>query len=195
VTSEPASRSLRGRPRDPRIQEGILEATRDALLEVGYHRLTIEGVAARAGAGKATIYRWWPTKGDLVLEATADHLAIGVAPDSGETRRDLLVAAEQLITTFSDPLAGIVIFVAVASLDDDPNVALTFRTKWVMPWRQSAAEAIQRGVDRGDLPADTDVAFALDLMVGTVFQRTLVVAQPMTDGLAESLVDLLICTD
>jgi AcrR family transcriptional regulator len=192
VTAEATSRSPRGRPRDPRIQERILEATRDVLLDVGYHRLTIEGVAARAGAGKATIYRWWPTKGDLVLEAAADHLAIGVVPDTGDTRQDLFVATEQLIETFSDPLAGIVIFVAIASLDDDPNVALTFRTTWVMPWRRSAVEAIERGINRGDLAATTDVAFVLDVIVGTVIQRTLVLAEPVTDGLARQLVDLFV---
>ena len=154
-------------------------------------RLTIEGVAARAGAGKATIYRWWPTKGELVLEAAADHLRIGVVPDTGDTHEDLLIAAQQLIKTFSDRLAGIVIFAAIANLDDDPNMALTFRDAFVYPWRQSAADAIQRGVHRGELPINTDIPLTLDVFVGTVFQHTLVLAQPITEGLAEALVDLI----
>jgi AcrR family transcriptional regulator len=191
VTSAESSTPQRGRPRDPNTQQSILLATREALLEVGYPRLTIEGVASRAGAGKATIYRWWPTKGELVLEAAADHLRIGVAPDTGDTHEDLLIAAQQLIKTFSDRLAGIVIFAAIANLDDDPNMALTFRETFVYPWRQSAADAIQRGIDRGELPINTDIALTLDVIVGTVFQRTLVLAQPMTEGLAEALVDLI----
>ncbi|MCP4966062.1 MAG: TetR/AcrR family transcriptional regulator [bacterium] len=162
--------------------------------EVGYSRLTIEGVAARAGAGKATVYRWWSTKGELVLEAVADHIAIGVVSDTGDTRGDLLIATQQLIETFSDRLAGIVIFAAIANLDDDPNMARIFRETAVMPWRQSAVEAIQRGIDRGDLPADTDIVFTLDVIVGTVFQRTLVVAQPQTEGLSRSIIDLLIAS-
>jgi hypothetical protein len=127
-----------------------------------------------------------------VLEAVADHIAIGVVPDTGDTRGDLLIATQQLIETFSDRLAGIVIFAAIANLDDDPNMARIFRETAVTPWRQSAVEAIQRGIDRGDLPADTDIAFALDVIVGTVFQRTLVVAQPQTEGLSRSIIDLLV---
>ncbi|MCP4308122.1 MAG: helix-turn-helix transcriptional regulator, partial [bacterium] len=71
MTTPATSKAQRGRPRDPRIQQSILQATREMLDEVGYSRLTIEGVAARAGAGKATVYRWWSTKGELVLEAVA----------------------------------------------------------------------------------------------------------------------------
>ncbi len=192
MTTQATSKAQRGRPRDPRIQQSILQATREILDEVGYSRLTIEGVAARAGAGKATVYRWWSTKGELVLEAVADHIAIGVVSDTGDTRGDLLIATQQLIETFSDRLAGIVIFAAIANLDDDPNMARIFRETAVMPWRQSAVEAIQRGIDRGDLPADTDIVFTLDVIVGTVFQRTLVVAQPQTEGLSRSIIDLLI---
>ncbi len=191
MMSNTAPRPPRGRPRSPDTQRSILLATRDLLLEVGYHGLTIEGAATRAGAGKATIYRWWGTKGDLVLEAAADHLAIGVVPDTGDTRRDLLVAADQLIETFSDPLAGIVIFAAIAKLDDGPTMASTFREQWVYPWRQSAGEAIQRGIDRGDLSPNTDISFILDVIVGTVFQRTLVGVRPFTEGLAVSIIDLI----
>lgn len=191
MTSAAGTSSPRGRPRDPKAQQSILHATRELLDDVGYHRLTIEGVAARAGAGKATVYRWWPTKGDLVLEATGDHLDIGVVPDTGDTRQDLLIATNQLIATFSDRLAAIVIFAAIAVANDDPNMARTFRDTRVYPWRQSAAEAIQRGINRGDLPASTNAAFILDVIVGTVFQRTLVLAQPNTDGLAETIIDLI----
>lgn len=182
----------RGRPRDPETQESILRATREVLLEVGYAGLTIEGVAARAGAGKATVYRWWPTKGDLVLESAADHLDIGFVPDTGDTARDLTTAAGQLIETFTDRLAGVVILAAVASLDDDPSMAASFRENWVYPWRSSAEHAIRRGIERGDLPATTDVSLTLDLIVGIVFQRTLVMREPETDGLAEAVVDLLL---
>jgi AcrR family transcriptional regulator len=182
----------RGRPRDASAQESILKATRDILAASGYARLTIEGVAAKAGAGKATIYRWWPSKWQLVLEATAAHLAIGVVPDTGDTRRDLIVAAGQLIKTFSDRLAAIVIYAVIASLDDDPKFARAFRDTWVLPWRQSAEEAIRRGIARGNLAADTDANFVLDVIVGTVLQRTLVVPQPLTEGLAEALVELIV---
>lgn len=180
----------RGRPRSRQSQDAILAATLEALAEVGYQRLTIQGIARRAGVGKATIYRWWPTKAALVLEAAADHLAIGLVPDSGSTRSDLRTAAEQLIATFSDRIAGIVILAAIARVDDDPEMAAQFRRQWVLPWRASATEALQRGVTRGDLHPDLDVDLALDILVGTVLQRTLVVPEPKTEGLSTSLASI-----
>jgi AcrR family transcriptional regulator len=183
-----------GRPRSRESQRAILAAALAALTEVGYQRLTIQGVARQAGVSKATIYRWWPSKAELVLEAAADHLAIGLVPDSGSTRTDLHAAADQLIHTFSDPIAAIVILAAIARVDDDPAMAAEFRRRSVLPWRTSATAALERGVARGDLRADLDVELALDLLVGTVLQRTLVVAAPKVEGLAESLVDVLVST-
>jgi hypothetical protein len=127
-----------------------------------------------------------------VLEAAADHLTIGLVPDTGDTRQDLLIAARQLIKTFSDRLAGIVIFAVIANLEDDPKVARAFRETWVTPWRQSAVEAIERGINRGDFPTSTDIAFILDVMVGAVFQRTLVIPEPMTGGLDQAIIDLIL---
>lgn len=182
----------RGRKRDPGAQSAILAATREVMLEVGYHGLSIEGVARRAGVGKATIYRWWPTKGSLVLEAAADHIDIRVVPDSGDTRADLREAAQALIDVFVDPIARIVIFAATAGLDDDPGMAAAFRSETVYPWRQSATLAIQRGIGRGDLRADLDLALALDVMVGTVFQRSLVTASPAVAGLADAIAEIIL---
>jgi AcrR family transcriptional regulator len=182
----------RGRPRSRQSQRAILAAALESLDEVGYQRLTIQGVARRAGVSKATIYRWWPSKSELVLDAAADHLAIGLVPDSGSTRADLRAAGDQLVATFSDRIAAIVILAAIARVDDDPEMAAEFRRRSVLPWRTSAAAALERGVARGDLRSDLDVALALDILVGTVFQRTLVVATPMTEGLAESRVDVLL---
>lgn len=184
--------SRRGRPRDQRAHEAILEATRSLLLEKGYPALTIDAVAARAGTAKTTIYRRWPTKGALVLEATAEHLAIGLVPDTGETRADLEVALRQLIVTFSDRLAAIVMLAVIANLDEDPSMARTFRDEIVYPWRHSAAAALERGVTRGDLPPETDVSFLLEMIVGTVFQWAVIVARPDTDGLEEAILSLVL---
>lgn len=184
----------RGRKRDPEAQSAILQTTRELLLEVGYAGLSIEAIARRAGVGKSTIYRWWPSKAPLVLEATADHLAIGIVPDTGDTERDLLIAAQQLIETFSDRLASIVIFAVIGQLEPDSILASTFRDAWVYPWRESAARAIARGLVRGDIAAGADPDLLLDVLVGTVFQRTLVMARPSNDALAQALVDMIMAT-
>lgn len=181
-----------GRPRDSATHGAILEATRHILLSEGYHRLTFEAVASMAGTSRSTVYRWWPTRGALVLEAAADNLTIGRVPDTGDSTEDLRVAIRQLINTFSDPLAGVVIMAAIANLDNDLQMATRFREHMVYPWRSSASMAIERAVDRGDLPADTEVRFILNVIVGTVFQCTITPAKPMTEGLEESLLQLIL---
>jgi AcrR family transcriptional regulator len=185
----------RGRPRDARSHAAILATTLDLLVEVGYQRLTLEEVARRGGVGKATIYRWWDSKLDLVLEAATPHLQIGLVPDTGNTRSDLEAAIEQVIATYSDPIAAIVIFVVIADLEQDSRLREIFRTTWVHPWRESLADAIQRGVARGDLPTGLDVQFLIDLLVGMVFQRVLIIPSPLTGGLSDSLVDLVMEAD
>ncbi len=179
----------RGRPRNQKTKANVLRVTRELLLESGYQRLTMEGVANRSGASKATVYRWWPTKGVLVLEAASDEIAIGTVPDTGSTESDLRIAIEQLIETFSRPLASIVIFAAITTVEADPAMAMKFRDQYVYPWRATAAEAIERGIARGDV-VSSDTQFVLDVIVGTVFQRTLVMKEPMTEGLAEGLLRL-----
>lgn len=185
----------RGRPRDARSHRAILDTTLSLLVELGYQRLTLEQVARQAGVGKATIYRWWDSKLDLVLEAATPHLQIGLVPDTGSTRDDLMAAMEQVIRTYNDPIAAIVIFVVIADLEQDARLRHIFRSTWVLPWRTSLAEAIGRGVDRGDLPTGLDIQFAIDMLVGAVLQRVLIVPSPMTDGLAESLVEVVMTGD
>ena len=175
-----------GRPRSENSKDAILSTVRTQLLKEGYARLTVEGVAKKAGVSKATIYRWWRTKGELVLEAAGNEISIGEVPDTGNSFADLDAAISQLIETFSRRLASIVIFAAITTAGDDKVMAEIFRDRFVYPWRKSAAEALDRAKARGDLTFD-DPQFLLDVIVGTVFQRTLVAKEPMAVGLKEKL--------
>jgi AcrR family transcriptional regulator len=182
-----------GRPRSERSKSAILAAVRKLLLKDGYADLTMEAVARRAGVSKATIYRWWKTKGELVLEAAEDEIAIGTVPDTGDSGRDMDAAIGQLIDTFTRPLASIVIFAAITTGSSDPKMAQIFRDRYVYPWRVSAFEALERARERGDLSAE-DLHFLLDVIVGTVFQRTLVMKEPMIEGLKENLLSVIFST-
>lgn len=179
-----------GRPRSERSKAAILAAVRKQLLKSGYASLTIEAVARRAGVSKATIYRWWRTKGELVLEAAEKEIAIGTVHDTGDSRADLETAIGQLIDTFSRPLASIVIFAAITTGGSDPKMAQIFRDRYVYPWRVSAFEALERARARGDVSAE-DLHFLLDVIVGTVFQRTLVMKEPVIKGLKENLLGVI----
>lgn len=182
-------RQALGRPRSEASKGAILSAVRSLLMEVGYARLTVEGVARRAGVSKATIYRWWRTKGELVLEAASNEISIGLVPDTGSSVDDIDAAIGQLIDTFSRPLASIVIFAAITTAGEDKVMAQIFRDSFVYPWRKSAAEALDRARDCGDVSGQ-DTQFLLDVIVGTVFQRTLVVKEPQIDGLKANLLRL-----
>lgn len=179
-----------GRPRSERSKSAILAAVRKLLLKDGYSNLTMEAVAQEAGVSKATIYRWWRTKGELVLEAAENEIAIGTVPDTGDSMADMDAAIGQLIDTFTRPLASIVIFAAITTGGSDPKMAQIFRDRYVYPWRVSAFEALERARARGDISAQ-DLHFLLDVIVGTVFQRTLVVKEPMIEGLKDNLLGVI----
>ena len=183
-----------GRPRSERSKAAILTAVRKLLLKDGYSNLTIEAVAQEAGVSKATIYRWWKTKGELVLEAAEQEIAIGTVPDTGDSRADMDATIAQLIDTFTRPLASIVIFAAITTGGSDPKMAQIFRDRFVYPWRVSAFEALERARGRGEISAE-DRHFLLDMIVGTVFQRTLVVKTPMIEGLKENLLGIIFGRD
>jgi len=183
-----------GRPRSNRSRDAILSAVRTLLLGDGYAQLTIEGVAQKAGVSKATIYRWWRTKGELVLEAAEREISIGVVPDTGNSAADLDAAISQLIDTFSQRLASIVIFAAITTAGEDKIMARIFRDRFVYPWRASVVEALDRARDRGDVSSH-DTQFILDVIVGTVFQRTLVLKEPMVEGLKANLLRVVFGSD
>ncbi|WP_267632294.1 TetR/AcrR family transcriptional regulator [Frigidibacter sp. RF13] len=186
-----SGRPVIGRPRSEGSREAILAAVRDLLLKGGYASLTFEGVAKRAGVSKATIYRWWRSKGELVLEASGDAIRIGLVPDTGDARADIVAAIDQLIGTFSNRLASIVIFAAITTAAEDRAMAQALRDRIIYPWRRSAAEALERAQERDEL-AHNDIVFLLDLIVGTVFQRTLVVKDPVVEGLKDNLMAIVL---
>ncbi len=180
------------RRRSIRSHQAILAATTQLLAEVGYTALTIEGVAARAGVGKATVYRWWPSKGALVIEAMNAALTMPSLPDSGDLRQDLLAVIRGIVQIFASSPEGAVIPALAADVMRDPEMAEKFRNQMIRPRRSAVTELLRRAADRGDLPSDVDTELLLDVSAGAVFYRVLVSGQPVNDLLAEQLVSLLL---
>ncbi len=181
------------RRRDPGSHQAILRAALTLVRETGYTRLTIEGIAAKAGVGKSTIYRWWTSKGDLVLEALAVVLEPGEGPDTGETRSDLIAIVQGFIDLYSDEAAAQPIIAGLVSdMSHDPDLAAALRKRFVDPRRVHGRQAITRGIQRGDLPPDADIELVLDVLVSPIFYRTLVTGAPIEADLATKLVDLVL---
>jgi AcrR family transcriptional regulator len=181
----------RGRRRSDRSHRAIITATQELLVERGYRALTIEGVAARAGVGKQTIYRWWPSRAALVLEAylvASDRVQLP-ATDSGSTREDVRALITWLADVLAEPTGGRVVAGLIGDLQHDSDLAEGFRQGVVPARRQAMLAALERGRERGEIRADADLELAVDALHGAVFYRLLLSGEPLDAAFAELLAD------
>ena len=182
-----------GRPRDARRDQAILDATLAILQQKGYGDLTIEGVAASAGVGRPTIYRRWPSKPTLVVAALVHSPRLALPDlDTGSLRRDLIAFQRHQLTLMSPPESRRITAGLVADLVVDPELAQSYVTQYLEPRRAVVFDVLQRGVDRGELDADVDLALVYDLMTGPLFMRSVVWGQPLTPDLAERTIDVIL---
>ena len=163
-----------GRPRSARAERAILQATLELLAEGGVGRLTVEGVAVRAGVAKTTVYRRYRSKYDLGLAVLIDLVdEMGAVPDMGETRRELLTFVEGAVRVLSGTLMGRIMQGLVSDLAADPGLATAFRAGAVARRQRALADILARAVARGDLRPDTDPELAYELLLGPVYYRLL----------------------
>ncbi len=171
--SEAATRRP-GRPRSAAADASIVRATLEVLLEDGYRGLTMEQVRARAGVGKATLYRRYGSKQELVSEAIR-HLNQPIElPDTGNVRADILAVAASVMSgaqrvqfaSFAPRLLG--------DAAGDPEMHAIFYENLVAPRRAVMGEVLRRGVARGELRADLDIELAIDLLTGPWVYRLLI---------------------
>ncbi|MFJ5841713.1 TetR/AcrR family transcriptional regulator [Streptomyces shenzhenensis] len=176
----------------PRRRESILAATLEQLGERGYRDLTMEGVAARAGVHKATLYRWWASKGHLVGWALGASLSTGPIPDTGNTREDLVSWLNVTIANYTSTAAGSALPGLLNDLAREPGTLEAFRAVFLDERRANCTRVIHRGIARGDIPADVDIELFMDVLAGPVFYRQLMTGSPPPRNLAEQIVDLLL---
>ncbi len=176
-----------GRPRSPQADQAIEAAALDLLVEQGYARLSIEGVAARAGVGKTTIYRRWDSKLELVLDAVvhrcAEHI---VSPDTGDVRQDMRLMFEALLAKFRRD--GPIMQAFIAEQSRHPELGEAFREMFLNDRRQATRDILARGVARGQLPKDTDIELLGDVGSAIIWHRLTVSKAPLTDDLPERIV-------
>lgn len=176
-----------GRPRSAEADAAIMDATREALVEVGWSRLTVGHVAARAGVAKTTLYRRWANKGELVVHAVAalfDELEL---PDCGSLRADI----ECVVLAFADllqrPGTNASLMAVVAESTNDPVLREQIRGAIVDRQKRLVLQGRERAQARGELPSDAAdpaedarlVDLIFDVIAGAVVHRTLVSAEPV----------------
>lgn len=174
----------------PRSAPKILNAARDILSGHGYSALTIEAVAAAAGVGKSTIYRWWPSKEALVGDALAEAFRGDVIPDLDDTRAELRRAVDMTIENYANEDVAVTLPALAADLFPNPELMARFREAFLLRKRENIAVALRRAIQRGDLPADLDTDLLQDVWAGTILYRRLMIGSPLDENLAESLVQL-----
>ena len=180
-----------GERKRSRSELAILAATRELLAEGGVHKLTVEGVAARSGVAKTTIYRRFPGgKRELALAVLIDMVeTVAAVPDLGDTRRELTAFVDATLHVLGSTLMGRVMQGLVSDLANDPQLAAEFRERVVELRVGEVRRMVERGIERGDLRPDTDVGIAHELLFGPVYYRLLLGAAPLDKRLAPLLVD------
>ncbi|MDQ1130416.1 TetR/AcrR family transcriptional regulator [Microbacterium sp. SORGH_AS_0888] len=182
----------RGPKRSEESRLAILTAAFELTQEAGYRGLTIEGIAARAGVGKQTVYRWWPTKADVLLEAAAAKADLRVSTaDQGSYRRDLERFLHDSFTLAAFPgLAGLLrSLMAEAQLD--PDFAARFREGFLNRRRSALIEIVRRGRVRGDAPGEQPTELLADVVFGVIWYRLLATERPLDADDVDPLLDLL----
>jgi AcrR family transcriptional regulator len=180
----------RGRPPSPTARGAIIEATLELLAEGGFQAATIEAIAARAGVGRNTIYRRWPGKEELVVEALHE-LSVDLDEQEGDDLHSLLLDwIRDFARLFADPLFGRIFPAVLGELQRNPVFADAYIERVVHPRRRALVELLTGGVQRGELRRDVNVEQIADLLAGPPFVRLLPLGwPPVTEHYAEELLE------
>ncbi|MGQ5261279.1 TetR/AcrR family transcriptional regulator [Micromonospora sp. ZYX-F-536] len=181
--------------RSETARRAILTAALDLVAEVGYAKLSIEGIAAAAGVGKQTIYRWWPSKGALLFDA---FLALttegqdgqgGALPDTGDLAADLKAVLRATIIELDDPRYDQPMRALHTEIVHDPVLAADYAKRLDEPMRELKKDRLRAAQRAGQLAEDIDLDVAVDMLFGPVLNRWLQRTGPLNSDYADQVVD------
>ncbi|MFI1992048.1 TetR/AcrR family transcriptional regulator [Actinoplanes sp. NPDC020271] len=183
---DPARRSERSR-------KAILDATLALLHEAGYPDLTVEAIAARAGVGKQTIYRWWSGRGAVVLDALVEQMSAAgppVLPDSGDLEADLRAVVRAIVAELADPrLSATTRALTIETLSSE-TLAEHVRDRLLRPQLDAIKARLRSARETGQLRVGIDLDQAVELLIGPMYHRWMLRTGPLTDEYADGIVDL-----
>jgi AcrR family transcriptional regulator len=195
VTSTDEGTRSPGRPRSEKARKAILAAAMELLLDHGLNAMSMDDVAGRAGVSKATIYRWWPSKERLALDALAAEWASTPTASqrhTGSLRGDLLTRFRPWLRQLNRKPFARVVAGLVAEAQTNPEFAELYRKQFVAPRRDATRELLVRARDRGEIAANTDLEVTLDLLYGPIYHRLLHGHAPLTERFAQQVIDCVI---
>ncbi|MEU9514734.1 TetR/AcrR family transcriptional regulator [Micromonospora sp. NPDC048169] len=179
--------------RNEQSRRAILAAALELLTETGYPALTVEAIAARAGVGKQTIYRWWRGKGAVILDALADDMPEVIAlPDTGDLRADLRQVLRATVAEFADPrLSATTRAVTIETLADE-DLAAQARDRLLRPQLNAVRVRLEAAREAGQVRPDAPLDLVVELLFGPLYHRWLLRNGPLTDDYADGIVDLVV---
>jgi len=190
MSTQGAPAARRGRPRSAKAERAIVQATLELLVEDGYRALTVERVRERAGVGKATIYRRWGSKEELVKAAVAHLHADLTAPDTGSLRKDFAELAAGNLAIAHETRAASVMPRLMSESVDEPELHAIFYANLVEPRRRALRTVLERARDRGEVRDNADLELLVDALAGPVVYR-LIISGGDTGGLEDMSARLL----
>jgi AcrR family transcriptional regulator len=195
VTVTAGSEPLRrGRPRSERAQQAILSAAAELLLERGLAAVSMDAVAERAGVSKATIYRWWPSKETLALDALYQEWTdAGPEPaDTGSLRDDLLALLLPWASRVGNRPYGRVIGALITEAQSDPAFGEMYRERFVEPRREQVRVILRRAATRQEIAPGTDAEAAIDVLYGPLYHRLLHGHAPLNAEFVRDVVGIVV---
>jgi AcrR family transcriptional regulator len=179
-----------GRPRSERATAAILRAAGELLDSRGLDGLSVDAIAARAGVSKATIYRWWPNKAAIVMDAVLNVTAPQIPfPDTGSAREDLRQQMRSVVGLFTKTATGRALVALIAQSQHDAVTATALHERFIAPRRTTAGDVLRRGIAGGELRADLDIDTAIDTLYGALYYRLLVSGDPLTPRYVDRVID------
>jgi AcrR family transcriptional regulator len=185
-TPDPTRRSERSR-------RAILTAAAELVHQIGYRKLTIEAIAARAAVGKQTIYRWWPSKGAVVLDGLLaelndpDDLSL---PDTGDVETDIRLVQRAIVAELADSRLSGTTRALMIETQEDLELAELMLERLLRPQLAAIADRLRSAQDAGQLRPDLDLSVAVEMLVGPLYHRWLLRTGPLTEQYADTVTDL-----
>jgi AcrR family transcriptional regulator len=176
-----------GRPRNEQIDQAILKAAIDLVLEIGFRAVTIEAIAARTGVGKTTIYRRWPNKAIVIMEAFMQRVGSETLfPPAAKATESIRLQMRAMARVFRGK-DGALVKALVAEAQVCAEFAPIFRERWTLPRRKLALGLFKEAVRRGEIRPDLDLEATVDLLYAPLYYRLQMATGPLSDAYIDTI--------
>ncbi len=173
--------------RAARVRSAVLDATSELLTEVGYEKMSMEEVASRAGVHKTTVYRRWPTKAKLVFDVVSDQAEVSIPmPNSGDLLTDLEALARNVVANLNSVGGGQRARTLVAAAATSTELTDGMHAFWAHRFAASNV-IVERAIERGELPPDSDPTLIIQTLVGPIWLRALLTGEPISNEFADQI--------